>query len=410
MSKEKVNLAVVGLSGRGWGLLQHLLEMDDVYVSAVSDCYQDRADAAAKKVEEVYGKAPLVSTEYRTLLDMPELDAVLTPSSWTSHAQICLDSMEAGKYIATEVGGATSIEQCWELVRTSERTGIPCMLLENCCYGREELTILNMVKQGLFGEPIHAEGGYRHDLRDEVCLGKENRHYRLANYMHRNGDLYPTHDLGPIAKYFNINRGNRLVSLTSTASKSRGLNAWVTENKKDDERLKNFNFALGDVVTTVIKCAHGETIVLYHDTSLPRPYSRANLLQGTKGIWQEDKMSVYFDGISEKPHTWESIEKYYEKYEHPLWKRFREEGVKGGHGGMDWLVLRAFVEAVQKKEQTPIDVYDTATWMAITCLSEDSIAMGSAPVAIPDFTDGKWIERDDIVKGPYCLDEVWDGF
>ena len=410
MSNDKIQVAMVGISGRGSGLLGLLLEMEDVQVTGISDYYPDRLEKAVKQVEDACGKTPAVFSDYRRLLEDPRLDAVITPSSWTSHAQVCLDAMEAGKYAATEVGGATSIEQCWSLVHTSERTGKPCMLLENCCYGQEEMTVLNMVKKGLFGELIHAEGGYRHDLREEVCQGRENRHYRLENYMHRNGDVYPTHDLGPIAKYLDINRGNRMLTLTSTASKSRGLNAWMHEHKGADYDLANYPFALGDVVTTVIKCAHGETITLVHDTSLPRPYSRGNLLQGTKGIWMEDKHGVYLDGISETPHTWEDLSKYYEQYEHPLWKRFRREGVKGGHGGMDWLVLRAFVEAVQQNRQTPIDVYDTASWMAITCLSEDSVAMGSMPVPIPDFTNGRWISREPFVEGPYCLEKVCEEF
>jgi predicted dehydrogenase len=404
--KNKVNVAMVGISKRGSGLLGLLLEMDDVNVIGVSDLYPDRLEAARAKVVAAGGKEPVADTDYRRLLDLKSLDAVITPSSWTAHAQICIDAMLAGKYAATEVGGATTVEQCWDLVKTSERTGMPCMLLENCCYGQEEMTVLNMVKKGLFGELIHAEGGYRHDLRDEVCQGRENRHYRLANYMNRNGDVYPTHDLGPIAKYMGINRGNRMVSLTATASKSRGLNAWAHKHKGGDSDLAHYDFVLGDVITTVIKCAHGETIVLTHDTSLPRPYSRANLLQGTKGIWMEDKHGVYFDGISPKLHTWQDLNEYYDQYEHPLWKRFRQEGVKGGHGGMDWLVLRAFLEAVKNKTQTPIDVYDTAAWMSITCLSEDSIVAGSQPVAIPDFTNGRWFEREEIVPGLYCLDRV----
>lgn len=404
--KDTVRIGVVGISGRGSGLLNLLLEMDDVQVVGVSDCYDDRLAKARAAVEEKRGHQALAVSDYRRLLELPELDAIITPSSWTSHTQVCLDAMKAGKYAAMEVGGACSLQQCWELVRTSEETGKPCMLLENCCYGREELTVLNMVKEGMFGELIHAEGGYRHDLRQEVSLGRENRHYRNANYRHRNGDLYPTHDLGPIAKYLDINRGNRMVSLTSTASKSRGLNAWMLAQKGEAYDQSRYNFALGDVVTTVIKCAHGETIVLYHDTSLPRPYSRSNLLQGTKGIWMEDKHGVYFDGVSPTPHTWEDLDAYYAGHEHPLWKRFRQEGVKGGHGGMDWLVLRAFVEAVAAGTQTPIDVYDTAAWMAITCLSEDSVALGSLPVAIPDFTNGKWIERELAPASHYSLDAV----
>ena len=405
---DSVRVAVVGVSGRGRGLLGLLLGMPDVEVIGVSDLYEDRLARAKQDVIEKRGNTPMASTDFRKLLEMKELDAVITPSSWTSHADVCIASMDAGKYAATEVGGATSVEQCWELVRTSERTKKPCMLLENCCYGREELTIFNMVKQGLFGELVHAEGGYQHDLRDEICNGRENRHYRLANYSNRNGEVYPTHELGPIAKCLNINRGNRMLTLTATASKARGLHEWVKTHRGEEYDLFNRQFTMGDVVTTVIKCAHGETITLTHDTSLPRPYSRGNRIEGTKGIWMEDKYAVYLEGVSPKADVWDSLNNYYEKYEHPLWKWYRTEGVKGGHGGMDYLVLRAYVEAVKAGTQTPIDVYDTAAWMAVTCLSEDSVAMGSMPVAIPDFTNGKWFQREPAVLGRYCLTEVCD--
>ena len=405
---DSVRVAVVGVSGRGRGLLGLLLGMPDVEVVGVSDLYEDRLARAKQDVIEKRGNTPMASTDFRRLLEMKELDAVITPSSWTSHADVCIASMDAGKYAATEVGGATSVEQCWELVRTSERTKKPCMLLENCCYGREELTIFNMVKQGLFGELVHAEGGYQHDLRDEICNGRENRHYRLANYSNRNGEVYPTHELGPIAKCLNINRGNRMLTLTATASKARGLHEWIKNHRGEEYDLFNRQFTMGDVVTTVIKCAHGETITLTHDTSLPRPYSRGNRIEGTKGIWMEDKYAVYLEGVSPKADVWDSLNNYYEKYEHPLWKWYRTEGVKGGHGGMDYLVLRAYVEAVKAGTQTPIDVYDTAAWMAVTCLSEDSVAMGSMPVAIPDFTNGKWFQREPAVLGKYCLTEVCD--
>lgn len=405
---DSVRVAVVGVSGRGRGLLGLLLGMPDVEVIGVSDLYEDRLARAKQDVIEKRGNTPMASTDFRRLLEMKELDAVITPSSWTSHADVCIASMDAGKYAATEVGGATSVEQCWELVRTSERTKKPCMLLENCCYGREELTIFNMVKQGLFGELVHAEGGYQHDLRDEICNGRENRHYRLANYSNRNGEVYPTHELGPIAKCLDINRGNRMLTLTATASKARGLHEWIKNHRGEEYDLFNRQFTMGDVITTVIKCAHGETITLTHDTSLPRPYSRGNRIEGTKGIWMEDKYAVYLEGVSPKADVWDSLNNYYEKYEHPLWKWYRTEGVKGGHGGMDYLVLRAYVEAVKAGTQTPIDVYDTAAWMAVTCLSEDSVAMGSMPVAIPDFTNGKWFQREPAVLGKYCLTEVCD--
>ncbi|MBQ9922918.1 MAG: Gfo/Idh/MocA family oxidoreductase [Clostridia bacterium] len=412
MAKRKLNIAFIGHGHRGIGILKLLLEMDDVNVVGVCDRYDDRLEEAKQAVINAKGKEPVATKDYHELLAMKTVDAVVTPSSWESHINICIDAMNAGKAVGSEVGGAYSINELWELVRTQERTGKVCMLLENCCYGKKELAVLNMVKQGIFGELIHAEGGYRHDLREEIGMGDRIRHYRLENYTARNGELYPTHELGPIAKNLGINRGNRMVSLTAMASKSRGVVEWAKQHRTDDDVITSRVFNEGDIVQTMIKCANGETILLTHDTSLPRPYSRANVLQGTKAIWSEDCNGIYIDGVSPEAHTWENFEKtVYEKYNHPLWEEFEKEGVKGGHGGMDWLVLRAFVESVKNDKKPPIDVYDMASWMAITCLSEESIALGSAPVAIPDFTNGKWIRREPYDKGKYCLDEVdFDAF
>jgi len=285
------------------------------------------------------------------------------------------------------------------------------MLLENCCYDRKEMAIYNMVKQGLFGEIIHMQGGYQHDLRDEISLGRENRHGRLYNFQMRNGELYPTHQLGPISKVLGINRGNRYISVCSMASKSRGLNEWIKENKGEDYDLADYSFNQGDIVTTMLRCANGETVVLTHDCSLPRHYSRAYRVQGTKGIYMEDGNSIYLEGRTKHEegdwmHTPENFDDYIEEFEHPLWKKYREDGVHAGHGGMDYLVLSAFAESVRLDAKPPIDVYDAAVWMAVTCLSEQSIAIGGAPVPFPDFTNGMWIDREPYRRGKYCLDEV----
>ena len=202
------------------------------------------------------------------------------------------------KPVGMEVGGAYSLYECWELVRVSEETGVDCMMLENCCYGREEMTILNMIKQGIFGEIVHCQGGYQHDLRSEIAMGIENRHYRFKNYQHRNGQIYPTHEIGPISKYLDINRGNRFLTLTSMSSKAKGLSKWIADNKGTDHEHSKIDYVQGDIVTTMIKCAHGETVLLTHDTSLPRVYSRGGRVQGTKGIWMEDKKSVHIEGKS----------------------------------------------------------------------------------------------------------------
>ena len=413
--KDSINIGVVGLGGRGVGNLRLILRMDDVHVVSLCDLRETRLKTALEAVKAAGRPMPQATTVYQEMLDRKDIDAICVFSGWNEHLPLCIEAMKAGKYVATEVGGANSIEQCWETVRVSERTGMPCMLLENCCYDRNEMTILNMVKQGLFGELVHAEGGYCHDLREHIALGYERDHFRHVQNRNRCGELYPTHELGPIAKWLNINKGNRMLTVSSIASKARGMNAWVAANRGANHPMASCPFTEGDVTITTIKCAHGETIMLCHNTSLPRPYSRRNVLQGTKGIWSEDKNCIYLEGISEKEDCWEPIDKYYEKYEHPLWKAYREGGKlmqnKEGHGGMDYLVQRAFFEAVMAGTQTPIDVYDTVSWMAVTCLSEDSIAKGGMPVAMPDFTNGRWFTRNDIVPGPYCLDEVcWKYF
>ena len=412
---DKIRVIWAGLGGRGRGLMKMVLEnMPDVDVVGVCDHYEDRLQKGVEMVREYRGHLPFASLNHVEVMEKVQADCVVTPSNWENHAQVLIDGMEHGLYAATEVGGATSLEDCWRLVHTSERTGMPCMMLENCCYDRFEITLLRMVRQGLFGEMIHAEGGYRHDLRSEISMGHVNRHYRLDNYKNRCGDLYPTHALGPIAKTLNVNRGNRMVSLVSMASKARGLNSWIKEYKGEDFENTNFAFAEGDVVTTIIRCAQGETITLTHDTSLPRPYSRNYVLQGTKGIASEDhNFSISIHGITPERDSWDPFEfmpikDYYDQLEHPLWKAYRAAGVKAGHGGMDYLVFRAFFEAVRNRTQTPIDVYDTASWMAITPLSEASCACGGAPQAIPDFTNGRFLHREAAPKSIYSLTEMHD--
>ena len=413
---ENIRIGVIGVSGRGSGMLGELLDVSGVTVPAVCDKYEDRAQNGKKIVKEKAGYDADAYTDYKELLARNDIDAVMISTTWITHSRIAVDAMRAGKHAAIEVGGAASVEECWQLVRTSEETGKFCMLLENCCYDRNEMALFNMVKQNLFGEIVHMEGGYQHDLREEISLGRENRHGRLFNFQHRNGELYPTHQLGPISKALSINRGNRFLTLVSMASKSRGLNEWIKKNKGVDYDLADYPFNQGDIVTTMIKCAGGETIVLTHDCSLPRAYSRAYRIQGTKGIYMEDGNRIHLEGYTENTdedgwmHSWENFEKYREKYEHPLWQKYTTEGVHGGHGGMDFLVLNAFAEAVKEGGKPPIDVYDTAAWMAVTCLSEQSIAMGSHPVPVPDFTNGMWIDREPYRRGMYCLEEVCNDF
>ena len=430
----KVKVGVLGLGQRGKSQLEMLLGMDDVEVVSLCDRLAFRIDEGNALVKKAYGRMAIGYSDYKELISAGGIDAVMIFTSWQTHIRIAAHAMRAGFYAAMEVSGATSLHECWHLVQTYEETGVPCMLLENSCYGGRTLALLRMVKEGLFGELIYASGAYQHDLRDEIGLGREIRHYRFDHFINRNADLYPTHDVGPIAKMMNINRGNRFLSLVSMATKARGLekyyresrrayNSWVVRELEANhkgpwpEEIKDYDMidrhiACGDVVTTLIKCAGGEVIELVHDCTLPRPRLTHQRIQGTRGIFMDDAKSVYIEGTSPEEDKWEPSDPYVnEKYEHPLWKSASLERDKGGHGGTDFIVMRAFIEAVKNGAEPPIDAYDAAAWMSITSLSEDSITLGSHPVAFPDFTNGAWLKRAPAFPGKYALDDVyWEYF
>jgi len=404
---EEVRLGFIGVGGQGTGLLRMCLTMDDVEVPAVCDIDEEALQRAQSLVEksgrnrpEGYSKDEY---DYKNLVVRDDLDGIIIATPWVWHTPMAVDTMRAGKYCAPEVWGAASVDEVWQLVKASEETGMPCMMLENHCYDRDSMAVLNMVRRGLFGDLIHCQCGYQHDLRGvkfrpgvqfgEGAQGEAR--WRTEHSIKRNGDLYPTHGIGPIANCLDIDRGNRFVTLTATATKSRGLHQYIVDQEGEEHPYADIKFALGDIVTTVIKCANGETVVINHDTNLPRPYSNMYRVQGTKGLWMEDNMSIYLEGISPE-HEWEPFDSYMQKYEHPLWKNFLQEGVRGGHGGAGYLKTRAFVECVKCQIPTPIDVYDTASWVVISPLTEYSVAMGSEPVEFPDFTAGRWMRRKPI--------------
>ena len=398
---ENIKIGFIGIGARGSILLKDIiLPMGKCEVTAVCDTYEDRAESGAKIITDAGFEKPNIYTDYTDVINDENVNTIIIATAWESHIEIALAAMNASKAVAAEVGGAYSIDECWELVKTYEKTKTPFMFLENCCFGRRELMVLNMVKQGLFGEIVHCCGGYQHDLRNEIIFGKENRHYRLRNYLMRNAENYPTHDLGPIARILNINHGNRMLTLTSTASKSAGLHEYILKNKNDDENLKNAHFNQGDIVTTVIKCANGETIVLTLDTTLPRYYSRNFTVRGTNGMYEEVTDSVFIDTEEHRSHDFDwrkkcinNAQSYEEQYDHPLWKQFIKDGVQGSHDGMDWLEFKVFFDCLKNDKPMPIDVYDAASWMAITAFSEYSIARGGQPVELVDFTNGKWLRN-----------------
>jgi hypothetical protein len=354
---------------------------------------------------QVYTGSPYA---WQDLLKKETLDGVIIATPWEWHKPIIIGSLEAGiKYVATEVILGITLQDHWDVVKTAEKNNAHVMMLENVCYRRDVLAVLNMVQQGLFGELIHLQGGYQHDLRGikfnngqhDGGVGCEfgekafsEARWRTEHSVHRNGDLYPTHGIGPLAHYANINRGNVFTSLCSFSSKTRGLHDYVVKHCGENHPSAKVKFHLGDVVTTSINCANGETILLQHDTNLPRPYSLGFRVQGTGGLWMDVANGIYVEGQS-KNDEWDAAKTWLDKYDHPLWKRWNSDAEGAGHGGMDFFVIHAFVESIKRKTPTPLDVYDAAAWSAITPLSEQSIELGNATVPFPDFTGGQWMYR-----------------
>lgn len=411
--QKTIRVAMIGMGERGKQLMEPLLKMEDVQVVAVCDAYEDRTKAAAEAVKKENGNIPFQSQDYKAVLSRDDVDVAVISTSWQYHIAIAIEAMRRGVFAAMEVGGTYNLQECYDLVEAYEQTKTPFFFLENCCYGRRELMCLNMARAGVFGEIVHCDGAYKHDLRKEVSYGKENRHYRLPHYIHHNCENYPTHELGPIAKILGINRGNRMLRLVSVASKARGLARYVRDNKPDDTELLNTEFRQGDIVTTVITCENGETITLTLDTTLPRIYSRNFTVHGTKGMYQEDGDYVFLEKdlkvdiaeIDTDPQKiWKNADKYAETYDNALWKHKSASMLASGHGGMDYLVLRAMLSAARGESYPAIDVYDAAAWMSITALSEQSIVNGNVPVEIPDFTNGKYKNRTEKSTGKYALD------
>jgi len=350
-SADRLRLGFIGVGGRGSWLLGLALRRDDCDVTAVCDIVPEKAQRSAAAAREAGVDEPALYTageeDWRNLITRDDVDAVIIATPWLWHTPMAVEAMEAGKAVGVEVPAATTVEDCWDLVRTHERTGMPCMMMENVCYRRDVMAVLRMVREGLFGELVHCQGGYQHDLRAvkfnpgaEFGPGSNGEAvWRTDHSIHRNGELYPTHGVGPVANWLNINRGNRFVQLTST------------------------------------------------------PYSLNFRVQGTRGLWMVDNRSIYLEGVSPEPHRWEPFETYQTQYEHPLWQKYAIDAEGGGHGGMDFFVMHAFVESVKRGHPTPLDVYDAAAWSVIGPLSERSIEMGNHPVAFPDFTGGTWATR-----------------
>lgn len=412
----KVKLAIIGVGLRGQNHLDLVLRRNDVDLVAICDIDDRMLKSSKEMITKSGKKMPQVFTgdvhAWKKMLEIKALDAVIIATPWEWHKPMIIGALEAGiKYVGTEVVLGITLQDHWDVVKAAEKYNAHVMMLENVCYRRDVMAVLNMVRQGLFGELIHLQGGYQHDLREVkfndganpyghgVEFGEKGfseARWRTEHSVHRNGDLYPTHGIGPIAHYVNINRGNRFLTLNSFSSKARGLHNYIVKKGGANHPNAKVNFKLGDVVTTHISCANGETILLQHDTNLPRPYSIGFRVQGTEGLWMDVNKGIYIEEKSAKPHQWDEAKQWLDKYDHPLWAKYSKDAQGAGHGGMDFFVIHSFIESAKRKLPTQMDVYDAAAWSAITPLSEQSIELGNETVEFPDFTGGQWMYRKPV--------------
>ncbi len=407
--KDIINIGFIGTGLRGQWLLDLASKRDDVLIPAICDIDDKMIDRTLKILKRNNKDVPSIykngDEDFLNLVKRDDLDAVVIATPWEWHHPMAVAAMKAGKHVGVEVPAAITVEDCWDLVDVSEKTGMECMIMENVCYYRPVMALLNMIREGIFGEMLHYQCGYQHDLREVkfndgkqaygggVEFGEKGfseAKWRTQHSVERNGDLYPTHGIGPVSTMLDINRGNKFEHLTSTATKSRGLHNYIVKHGGEKHPNANVKFKLGDIVTTVIKCYNGETVVVSHDTNNPRPYSLNFRVQGTNGIWMGDNYSIYLEDQSPKPHEWEPFDPYLKKYDHPLWKSFENDADGAGHGGIDFFIMRAFIESVKRGTKPPIDVYDAVSMSVISPLSEKSISNGSTAVEFPDFTRGKW--------------------
>ena len=399
-AKERVKLGIIGVGGRGTSLLRDLLAVDGVDVKAICDLVPEKVDHAQKMVTDAGQAKPASFTkgdwDFKNLTQL-DLDIVYIATPWNWHVPMAVDVMKNGKHAAVEVPAASTMQECWDLVNTSESTRKHCVILENCCYGASEMMVLQMVRDGFFGEITHGEAAYLHDLRGIVTANEGEGLWRRFPHMKLNGNLYPTHGLGPVAHYMDIHRGDRFDYMVSVSSGEASLTSYVKAKFPDGDPKRAEKYVCGDMNTSIIKTAKGRSILLQHDVVNPRPYSRLNMVQGPKGIFADYPPRVFVDG--QKDEEWQKLDDFKDKYEHALWKNNGEMARKtGGHGGMDYIMNFRLMDCVKRGLVPDIDVYDAAAWSAPAPLSEASVAANGAPQKFPDFTRGHWQSRPDSEK------------
>lgn len=398
---QPVRLGVIGTGNRGKSLLGTLLNIPGAAVPAVCDVNPEAAAQAAEMLRKRGRPDPESYTggaaDYKRLLERDDLDAVIIATPWDLHTPMAVDAMKAGKYTGVEVPAALTVEECWALVNTCEETGVPCMMLENWSFRQDNLAVLNMKRRGLFGDIVHCHCAHSHDCIDHWFFRPDGTESWGAAFLEkRNCDQYPTHSLGPVLSWLDINCGDNFATLASTATDQFGITAHFIRKFGPDHPNAKRKFKQGDIVTSVVRTHGGKSIVINYDMQLPRPYDNRWALQGTLGIYNEQRDSVYLEGRSPKYHDWEPFRPYQDEFDHAWWREMRESAANDGHGGTDYLELSLFVKAVRDKTNTPIDVYDSATMSCVVGLSEESIAKGGQPVECPDFTRGAWKTRKPV--------------
>ena len=404
---DKVRIAFIGVGNRGSSHLKYFSGLSGAEVVAISDLYEDNVNDKLKIVKQSANsnQHPRIQTYWgseiiwKAMLNEVKPDAVFISTNWKNHASMAIESMKSGAHAFVEVPLATSIKDLWSIVDTSERTQRHCMMMENVNYGRTELMYLNMCRNGLIGDFLHAEAAYIHELRWQMSeVDRGTGSWRTPYYAHGKGNLYPTHGLGPVAQYMSLARGgDNFKSLISYSSPALGRAFHAKKNFTDGHKWNQLDYKNGDMNTSIIKTVMGRTIMVQWDETSPRPYTRLNLIQGTKGILAGFPARIAieggFDGLSEDHHEWiqgNQLEKVYEKYDHPLYKRLNKTTEISGHGGMDGIMRHRIIECLQKGLSLDQNVYEGAFWSAVTELSGHSVDQDGAPQQFPDFTRGSW--------------------
>ena len=410
----EVRVGIIGVGNRGYGHVKTINALQpNAKIVAIADARESRAKRAMERLTELNGgKKQKVKLYYgdeevwKEMVRRKDIDLVVVATPAPEHAHMVIYSMQQGKHVVSEVPISFTIQESWDIVNTAEQTQRHCMMLENVCYGEDELWVLNMVKKGVFGTLTHAEAAYIHPLLHKMFIKSDDpkshayyKQWRLGLHAESHGNLYPTHGLGPVANYMGIGRGDRFDYLVSVESNEACLHEYSPESPKDNDFYNRKYFSHGDMNSALIKTAKGRSVLLQHDVVTPRPYTRINALSGTKAYHEGYPGRLSLLDV-DNGHEWLNEENYSEmrkKYEHPLWTKMKKEALEnGGHGGMDYILFYRLINNLNEGNPMDMDVYDGVNWSVIVPLTKLSVELGSIPVKFPDFSRGKWKEEREV--------------